>query len=70
MNKAKIAMLTVAMVAALIFCCVGILCRRKDLFSAFNHPLVKKYPNISRIFGTAFICFSIVWLLGVIIAIM
>lgn len=55
-------MILSAAVLALIFCAVGVLFRKKDLFSALNHSLAKKYPNISKRFGTVMICFSIVWL--------
>lgn len=56
-----------ATVATLIFCAVGILFRKRDIFSALNHPLAKKYPNISKNFGTVMICFSLTWFLLAII---
>ncbi len=49
--------------ATFIVCCVGMLLRKKDLFSAFNHPFVKKHPNISKYFGTTIICFALTWFL-------
>ena len=55
-------MILSAAVLALIFCAVGVLFRKKDLFSALNHPLAKKYPNISKRFGPIMICFALVWL--------
>lgn len=46
----------------LILCGVGLLCRKRDLFARFHHPLREKYPRISKHFGTAMICFALFWL--------
>ena len=54
-------MILSAAVLALIFCAVGVLFRKKDLFSALDHPLAKKYPNVSKRFGTIMICFALLW---------
>ena len=54
-------------IAALIFCAVGMLFRKKDLFTMFDHPLTKKYPNISKIFGAAMIFLSLSWFLCVLL---
>ena len=62
MSKGEIFVAVVAVVYALIFCSVGILCRKVDIFSKLNHPLVKRHPNISKTFGTGFICFAFLWL--------
>lgn len=61
MGKGETFMLVVAAIYTLIFCGIGILFRRIDIFSKLNHPLVKKHPNISKSFGTFFICFALVW---------
>lgn len=58
-----------AVVYALIFCSAGILFRKVDIFSKLNHPLVKRHPNISKTFGTCFICFALLWLALVLFAI-
>ena len=55
-------MILSAAVLALIFCAVGLLFHKKDLFSALDHPLAKRYPHISKRFGTVMICFAIVWI--------
>ena len=39
----------------------SVLFRKKDLFSALDHPLAKKYPNVSKRFGTIMICFALLW---------
>lgn len=62
-------MILSAAVPALIFCAVGVLFRKKDLFSALDHPLAKKYPNISKRFGTIMICFALIWLFLVLVLI-
>lgn len=61
MGMGKWFMILSAAVLALIFCAAGVLFRKKDLFSALNHPLAKKHPNISKRFGTIMICFALIW---------
>lgn len=62
MNHGKIPIIVVAAVVALLFCDVGLLFQKKDIFSTLNHPLAKKYPNLSKTFGAALICFAMIWL--------
>lgn len=61
MAKGEMFILAVAAIYTLIFCGVGILFRKVDIFSKLNHPLVKKYPNISKLFGTVFACGAQIW---------
>lgn len=61
-NYGKTPIIIVAAVVALLFCGVGLLFRKKDIFEVLNHPLAKKYPNLSKTFGTALICFALIWL--------
>lgn len=61
MGEEKAFKIAVAAIIALILCGAGILCQEIDLFSKLSHPLVEKYPNISKRFGTVFIRFSLIW---------
>ena len=55
--------LLIGAATTLIMCGVGIVFRKIDVFKMVNHPLVKKYPHVSKTFGTIFICFSLIWFL-------
>lgn len=59
-----------AAICTLIFSGIGALCRKIDIFAKLSHPIVKKYPNISKSFGTIVIYFSLIWLSSVILIIL
>ncbi len=55
MERDKIFVIIICCIAALVFCCVGVFCRKTDIFVKLNHPLAKRYPNISKTFGRCMI---------------
>ena len=62
MVREKAVTILIAAAAALLFGGVGLLFRRKDIFSALSHPLAEKYPRISKTFGTAMMLAALLWL--------
>ena len=65
MGQGRVLRLLFAAVLSLLFCAVGQLFRKKDIFSMLNDPRVGKYPKLSKTFGTVLILFSVIWFLCV-----
>ena len=63
MGQGHMLMLGIAALISLLFCAVGLLFRKKDIFSLLNDPHVDKYPKLSKTFGTVLILFSGIWFL-------
>ena len=54
----------IAILIAAIFCGVGVLCIKVDLFTMFrpDYPPAKKIKHFHKKFGIGFIVFALVWL--------
>ena len=63
MGQGHTLLLILAALLSFLFCAIGLLFRRKDIFSMLNDPRVDKYPNLSKTFGTVLILFSGIWFL-------
>lgn len=65
MGPGHILALILAALISLLFSVIGLLFRKKDIFSMLNDPCVGKYPKLSKTFGTVLILFSVIWFLCV-----
>lgn len=63
MDRIKTITIIVAIIGASIFCGIGILFRKIDLFSKLNHPVIKRNPNASKDFGMIMILIALICLL-------
>lgn len=51
-----------AIVAATIFCGLGVLFIKVDVFTKLDHPIAKRDKHFHKKFGIIFIIFALVWL--------
>ena len=63
MGRDRVLLLFFAALLSLLFCAIGLLLRKKDIFSMLNDPRVDKYPKLSKTYGTVMILFSGIWFL-------
>ena len=64
MSDGKVWLSIIFVVSVVLLCGVGILFIKVDVFSRLGHRMAVRHQNFSRKFGTFFLVFSIVWLIG------
>lgn len=67
MDRVKMITVIASILGACVFCGIGILFRRIDVFSKLDHPVIKRNPNASKDFGTIMILISLVCLFVVVV---
>ena len=58
MGRDRVLLLFFAALLSLLFCAIGLLLRKKDIFSMLNDPRVDKYPKTFQDIRTVMILFS------------